>query len=48
MQQFDVPAAQLRFIDTAHERRFAGSVDEQELRQDRRTFLTGYQLTGGL
>lgn len=47
-QQFDVPPAQLKFIETAHERRFAGSVDEAELRQDRRTYLTGYQLTGGL
>ena len=48
IQQFDVPAAQLRFIETAHARRFAGSTNEQELRQDRRTYLTGYQLTGGL
>lgn len=48
IQQFDVPEAQLRFIETAHARRFAGSTNEQELRQDRRTYLTGYQLTGGL
>lgn len=44
--RFDVPEAQLRFVETAHEPQFPGSNDEEQLRQDRRTFLTGYQLSG--
>jgi hypothetical protein len=45
-QRFDVPEAQLRFVEQAHPPQFPGSNDEDELRQDRRTFLTGYQLSG--
>jgi len=46
--RFDVPDAQLRFVETPRERRYPGSVNEEELRLDRRTYLTGYQLTGGM
>ncbi len=44
--RFDVPEAQLRFVDQPHQPSFPDSNDESELRQDRRTFLTGYQLSG--
>jgi len=44
--RFDVPEAQLRFVDQPHVPSYPGSNDEQQLRQDRRTFLTGYQLSG--
>jgi hypothetical protein len=44
--RFDVPEAQLRFVETAHTPQFPGSNDEEQLRQDRRTFLAGYQLSG--
>jgi len=42
------PAAQLDVArhDFPHAPQFAGSNDEQQLRQDRRTFLTGLQLGG--
>ena len=43
---FDVPEAQLYLIDRPHAPQFPGSNDEGQLRQDRRTFLTGYQLGG--
>jgi hypothetical protein len=33
-------------LETAHQPQFPGSNEEEELRQDRRTFLTGYQLSG--
>jgi hypothetical protein len=46
IQQFDVPDAQLRFVDTPHTPQFPDSNDEEQLRQDRRTFLTGLQLGG--
>jgi hypothetical protein len=45
--RFDVPEAQLQFVETPRERKFPGSNNEQDLRQDRRTYLTGYQLPGG-
>jgi hypothetical protein len=45
-QRFDVPEGQLRFVDSPHTPQFPGSNDQEELRQDRRTFLTGYQLGG--
>jgi len=44
--RFDVPEAQLRFVEEPHPPQYPGSNLEQELRQDRRTFLTGYQLGG--
>jgi hypothetical protein len=44
--RFDVPEAQLRFVEQPHQPAFPGSNNETELRQDRRTFLTGYQLSG--
>ncbi len=44
--RFDVPEAQLRFVEQPHAPSFPGSNSEEELRQDRRTFLTGYQLRG--
>jgi hypothetical protein len=44
--RFDVPEAQLRFVDQPHAPQFPGSNNEEELRQDRRTFLAGYQLSG--
>jgi hypothetical protein len=44
--RFDVPEAQLRSLSAPHAPQFAGSNTESELRQDRRTFLTGYQLSG--
>jgi ABC-type nitrate/sulfonate/bicarbonate transport system substrate-binding protein len=44
--RFDVPEAQLRFVEAPHSPSFPGSNSEEELRQDRRTFLTGYQLSG--
>jgi len=44
--RFDVPEAQLRLAPSARVPQFAGSNDEELLRQDRRTFLTGYQLSG--
>ena len=47
-QRFDVPEAQLRFVEAPRERRYPGSVIESELRLDRRTYLTGYQLSGGM
>lgn len=46
--RFDVPEAQLNFVEAPRERRHPGSVDEEELRLDRRTYLTGYQLSGGM
>ncbi|MCB9176248.1 MAG: hypothetical protein H6648_03745 [Caldilineae bacterium] len=46
IQRFDVPQSQLRFVETPHAPQFPGSNVESELRQDRRTFLTGYQLAG--
>jgi hypothetical protein len=45
-QRFDVPEGQLRFVEVPHTPQFPGSNDQEELRQDRRTFLTGYQLGG--
>lgn len=45
-QRFDVPEPQLRMLDTPHSPQFPGSNAEEELRQDRRTFLTGLQLGG--
>lgn len=48
LQRFDVPEAQLVFVEAPRERRFEGSVVEEELRLDRRTYLTGYQLAGGM
>ncbi len=45
-QRFDVPEGQLRFVETPHAPQFVGSNASEELRQDRRTFLTGYQLSG--
>lgn len=45
-QRFDVPAGQLRFVELPHAPQFVGSNNPEELRQDRRTFLTGYQLAG--
>ncbi len=45
-QRFDVPEAQLRLLDSPHSPQFPGSNAEEELRQDRRTFLTGLQLGG--
>jgi hypothetical protein len=45
-QRFDVPEAQLRFVETPHSPQYPGSNDPEELRKDRRTFLTGYQLGG--
>jgi len=44
--QFDVPEAQLYLVDQPHRPQFPGSNDESQLRQDRRTFLTGFQLGG--
>jgi hypothetical protein len=44
--RFDVPEAQLRFVEAPHAPSFPSSNSEEELRQDRRTFLTGYQLSG--
>lgn len=44
--RFDVPEAQLRFVDEPHAPQFPDSNEEAQLRQDRRTFLTGYQLAG--
>lgn len=44
--QFDVPEAQLRFVDQPRKPQYPKSNNEEELRQDRRTFLTGYQLSG--
>ena len=46
IQRFDVPESQLRFVEAPHSPQFPGSNAESELRQDRRTFLTGYQLGG--
>jgi|GEM_PF-3298313 len=46
LRRFDVPEAQLRLMAQPHAPQFAGSNDEQQLRQDRRTFLTGLQLGG--
>jgi ABC-type nitrate/sulfonate/bicarbonate transport system substrate-binding protein len=45
-QRFDVPPGQLRFVEAPHTPQFPGSNDDAQLRQDRRTFLTGYQLGG--
>ncbi len=45
-QRFDVPEVQLRYIEEPHTPQYPGSNVEEELRQDRRTFLTGYQLGG--
>lgn len=47
-QRFDVPDAQLLFLETSRARKFPGSVIEDELRLDRRTYLTGYKLAGGM
>ncbi len=44
--RFDVPEGQLRFVDQPRPPQFPGSNAEEELSQDRRTFLTGYQLAG--
>ncbi len=44
--RFDVPEAQLYLVAEPHAPQFPSSNDEAELRQDRRTFLTGYQLGG--
>jgi hypothetical protein len=44
--RFDVPEAQLRLVDKPHAPAHPGSNDATELSQDRRTFLTGYQLGG--
>ncbi len=44
--RFDVPEGQLRFIDQPRPPQYPGSDVEEELRRDRRTFLTGYQLAG--
>jgi hypothetical protein len=44
--RFDVPEAQLYLVPEPHAPQFPSSDDEAELRQDRRTFLTGYQLGG--
>lgn len=46
--RFDVPEAQIVFVEAPRQRRFTGSVEEGELRLDRRTYLTGYQLAGGM
>lgn len=46
LRRFDVPEAQLRLMPEPHKPQFAGSNDEAQLRQDRRTFLTGLQLGG--
>jgi len=46
--RFDVPEAQLVFIEVPRARRHPGSVIEEELRLDRRTYLTGYKLAGGM
>jgi hypothetical protein len=45
-QRFDVPDAQLRFVETPHTPQFPASNNQEELRLDRRTFLAGYQLGG--
>ncbi|RIL12172.1 hypothetical protein DCC79_02415 [bacterium] len=44
--QFDVPEAQLYLVEQPHAPQYPGSNDEAQLRQDRQTFLTGYQLGG--
>lgn len=44
--QFDVPEAQLYLVEAPHPPQYPGSNDEAQLRQDRQTFLTGYQLGG--
>lgn len=46
LARFDVPEAQLHLVTEPRAPQFAGSNDESQLRQDRRTFLTGYQLGG--
>ncbi len=48
LQRFDVPEAQIHFVEAPRQRRYPGSVVESELRLDRRTYLTGYQLAGGM
>jgi hypothetical protein len=45
-QRFEVPEAQLRFVEDPHAPQYPGSNQESELRLDRRTFLTGLQLAG--
>ena len=43
---FDIPEAQLSLIEEPHTPQFANSNVEAELKQDRRTFMTGLQLVG--
>jgi hypothetical protein len=46
LQRFDVPDAQVRFLEAPHPPAYPGSNREEELRLDRRTFLVGLQLSG--
>lgn len=45
-ERFDVPGAQVRFLEAPHEPQYPRSNQEEELRLDRRTFLKGLQLAG--